>query len=92
MMFLRVLIAFAVLMIISIALQFVTVPFSAIHNTFAMQESIERCIRGLIVGSLIWAPIRLVKGDQKAPEISRFLFYVAVAYLIGRAIYDVVAV
>ena len=91
MIFIRILIAFALLMIISIILQFVTVPFSAVHNTFEIVESLQRCFRGIIVGTLIWAAIRLVKGEQKAPEVSKFIFYVAVIYLVGVAIYDLIA-
>ena len=88
---LRILVVFVLLMIISIILQLGTVPFSSVHNTFELFESAERCLRGVIVGILIWAAIRLVKGEQKAPEISRFLFYIAVIYLVGRAIYDLIA-
>ena len=91
MILIRILIAFAVLMVISIILQFGTVPFSSVHNTFELFESLERCIRGIIVGTLIWAGLRLVKGEQKAPEISLFIFYVAVIFLVGRAIYDLIA-
>ena len=91
MIFIRILIAFAVLMVISIVLQFGTVPFSSVHNTFELIESLERCVSGIIVGTLIWAAIRLVKGEQKAPEVSKFIFYVAVIYLVGVAVYDVLA-
>ena len=91
MILIRILIAFAVLMVISIILQFGTVPFSSVHNTFQLIESLERCVSGIIVGTLIWAAIRLVKGDQKAPEISRFIFNIAVIILVGRAIYDLIA-
>lgn len=88
---LRILFAFGLLVIISIILQFATVPFSTVHNTFELLESVERSFRGIIVGGLIWATIRLVKGEQKAPEISRFLFYIAVIYLLLRAVYDLFA-
>ena len=91
MIFIRILIAFALLMILSIILQFVTVPFSAVHNTFELIESFDRCIRGIIIGTLIWAAIKLVRGAQKTPEISRFIFYIAVIFLVGRAIYDLIA-
>ena len=91
MILIRILIAFAVLMVISIILQFGTVPFSSVHNTFQLIESLERCVSGIIVGTLIWAAIRLVKGDQKAPEISLFIFNIAVIFLVGRAIYDLIA-
>jgi len=91
MIFIRILIAFAVLMVISIILQFGTVPFSSVHNTFELIESLERCVGGIIVGTLIWTAIRLVKGEQNAPEISLFIFNIAVFFLVGRAIYDLIA-
>ena len=90
--FLRIFIAFGILMIISVGLQFVTVPFSSVHNTFDIMESVDRCFRGIIYAGLLWAALRLVRGDQTAPEISLFLFYIAVIYLIAQAIYDVFAV
>lgn len=87
----RILLAVFLLMIISVILQLATVPFSAIHNTFELMESASRSFRGVILGVLIWAAIRLVKGEQKTPEVSRFIFYIAVIYLVGRAIYDLIA-
>jgi len=88
---LRIIVVFVILMIISIILQLMTVPFSAIHNTFEMLESVDRSFRGLVCGGLLWAAIRLIKGEQKAPEISRFIFYVAVIFLVFRSIYDLIA-
>jgi hypothetical protein len=91
MIFLRILLVFGLLVIISVVLQFATVPFSAVHNTFELLESVERSFGGVIVAGLIWAAIRLVRGEQKAPEISQFLFYIAVTYLVLQAIYDLFA-
>ncbi len=88
---LRILLAIFVLMIISVILQLVTVPFSAVHNTFELMESASRSFRGVILGVLIWVTIRLVKGEQKTPEVSLFIFCIAVIYLVGRAIYDLLA-
>jgi len=87
----RILLVIAVLMIISVIIQLATVPFSAVHKTCKLTETASRVFRGIIVGALIWAAIRLVKGEQKAPEVSRFLFYIAIIYLLGRAIYDLTA-
>ncbi len=88
---LRILLAIFLLMIISVILQLATVPFSTVHNTFELMESANRSLRGVILGVLIWAAIRLVKGEQKTPEVSRFIFYITVIYLVGRAIYDLIA-
>ena len=89
--FLRILIVFGLMVIISIILQFATVPFSAVHNTFELLESIDRSFRGVVWGGLVWAAIRLIKGEQKAPEIGKFIFFIAVTYLVLQAIYDLLA-
>ena len=88
---LRILVVFVVLIIISIVLQLATVPFSATHNTFDLLVSFERSIRGVILGGLIWSAVRLIRGDKKSPEISLFIFYIAVLSLVLHAIYDLVA-
>jgi hypothetical protein len=90
--FLRVLLVFVFLLIVSIVLQFITVPFSATHNTFALLESVDRSLRGVVLGGLLWLAIRLIKGEHKTPEISRFILFVAVIFVVGRAVYDLVAV
>jgi hypothetical protein len=91
MIFLRILIVFGLMVIISIILQFATVPFSAVHNTFELLESIDRSFRGVVWGGLVWAAVRIVKGAGKAPEIGSFIFLIAVTYLILQAIYDLIA-
>ena len=88
---LRILVVFGILLIISTVLQLATVPFSAAHNTFELLVSVDRSFRGVIWGVLAWSAIRLVRGEQKAPEISRFIFLVAVFSLLAHAIYDLVA-
>ena len=88
---LRILVVFALLIIISAVLQFFTVAFSAVHNTFDLMASVDRSFRGVVWGGLIWSAIRLIQGEQKAPEISRFIFYIAVVYLILQAVYDLLA-
>ena len=88
---LRILLVFGLLVIISIILQFATVPFSVVHNTFELLESVERSFRGIIVAGLIWATIRLIRGEKKVPEIGSFIFFIAVTYLILQAVYDLFA-
>ena len=88
---LRILVVFVVLIIISIVLQLATVPFSATHNTFDLLVSVERSISGVILGGLIWIAVRLIRGEKKSPEISLFIFYIAVLSLVLHAIYDLVA-
>jgi len=88
---LRILVVFALLIVISAVLQFLTVPFSAVHNIFDIMVSVDRSFRGVILAGLIWSAIRLIRGEQKAPEISRFIFYLAVIYLIFQAVYDLLA-
>ena len=88
---LRILVVFVVLIIISIVLQLATVPFSATHNTFDLLVSVERSIRGVILGGLIWLAVRLIRGEKKSPEISLFICYIAVLSLVLHAIYDLVA-
>ena len=90
--FLRVLIVFVFLLTISLILQFLTVPFSATHNTFELLESVDRSLRGVVWGGLLWVAARLIKGEKKAPDISRFIFYIALIFIIFRAIYDLYAV
>jgi hypothetical protein len=90
--FLRVFLVFVFLLFVSIVLQFLTVPFSATHNTFALLESVDRSTRGIVWGGLLWVAIRLIKGEQKAPEISRFILYIALIFVVLRAIYDLFAV
>ncbi len=89
--YLRILVAFGLLMIISIILQFATVPFSSVHNTFELLESVDRSVRGLVWGGLVWVATRLIKGEQKAPEFSRFIFFIAVAFLLAQSVYDLLA-
>ena len=88
---LRILFVFGTLMVISTILQFATVPFSATHNTFELLVSVVRSFRGVVWGGLIWSAVRLIRGEQKAPEFSLFIFYIAVLSLVLHAIYDLVA-
>ena len=85
---LRILIALAVLILGSLILQFAIAPFSIGDDTFQIGQSMGRVAGGIIWGVIIWDIIKLLRGNDRSPDMSSFIFYTAATYIVLLTISD----
>jgi hypothetical protein len=85
---LRFFIAFTLLLVGSLILQFVTAPFSGESGIFELGKSVGRIAGGVLLGFIIWTVIWATRGGEKAPEVSSFVLYMAAIFIILFAVYD----
>lgn len=84
----RMLIALTILILGSLILQFAIAPFSIGNGTFQITHSIGRVAGGIILGVIIWAIIKLFRGNERSPDMSSFILYTAAIYIVLLAAVD----
>ena len=57
--------------------EFASDPTAASNIARTVGESMGGVAGGLILGLIIWAPFRLIRGADKAPDVRRFTLYTA---------------
>ncbi len=67
----------ALLEIALLAFKFTTDPLAGSNLAATFAETIGSVTGGLLWGLIVWAPIRLIRGSDKAPDIRSFTLYSA---------------
>lgn len=67
----------ALLAIALLAFKLTTDPLAGSNIAAMLGEATGGVMGGLIWGLIIWAPIRLVRGANKAPDVRNFTLYTA---------------
>jgi len=74
-------IGLAILLLIALAFKFITEPFAPDDFIPSLIEALGILVAGVIWGLMVWLPIRLIKGTDRAPDLQHFVFYTAAIFI-----------
>jgi len=74
----RFFIGLSLILIALVAFRYGTDPFAKHNLVILFGEATGTIMGGLILGLVIWAPVRIFKGHESTPDIRTFTLYAAV--------------